>query len=214
VRGTQRVRVFIAEDHPLYREGLRRAIKERPDLELVGESGDGREALCQLQELRPHVAIVDVRLPGLDGVALTLALSRDRVPTRVVLLSALTDSAVVYNGIAAGAAAYLSKDADRHRICNTIASVARGEVVLSDEIHAGIARQIRDRREPLRPLLTRREREILNLVAAGASSPDIARQLFLSPATVKTHLQNLYEKLEVSDRAAAVAEAMRRGILE
>jgi two-component system nitrate/nitrite response regulator NarL len=209
-----RFRVFVADDHPLFREGLNRAIKERPDLELVGEAADGRDALGQIRALRPDVAVLDVRMPGLDGVAMTLALSRDKAQTRVVLLSALTDSAVVHDGVAAGAAAYIAKTADRRRICETIVRVARGDVVLSEDIQAGLAREIQIRREPPRPILTGRERQILGLVASGASSTEIARQLILSPATVKTHLQNLYDKLEVADRAAAVAEAMRRGILE
>jgi two-component system, NarL family, nitrate/nitrite response regulator NarL len=212
--GMDRVRVFVADDHPLYREGLNRAIKERPDLELVGEAADGREALGRMRELEPDVAVIDVRMPGLDGVAVTLALSRETPRTRVLLLSALTDSAIVHEGIAAGAAAYVAKTADRRRICETIARVARGDVVLADEVQPGLAREIRIRREPRRPILTRREREVLTLVANGASSIEIARQLVLSPATVKTHLQNLYDKLDVSDRAAAVAEAMRRGILD
>jgi two-component system nitrate/nitrite response regulator NarL len=209
-----RTRVFVADDHPLYREGVVRAIKERPDLELVGEAAEGRETLELLKQLRPDVAVLDVKMPGLDGTDVLSAISRDGLATRVVFLSAYLDSAVVYGAVQAGAAAYLSKESSRHTICEAIAAVARGATVLSPEIQAGIADEIRLRATDDRPVLTPREREILVLTAEGRSAPDIAKQLYLSSATVKTHLQHLYEKLGVSDRAAAVAEAMRRGLLE
>lgn len=206
--------MFVADDHPLYREGVVRAIKERPDLELIGEASDGRETLTQLKLLQPDVAVLDVKMPGLDGTDVLNAIGRDGLDTRVVFLSAYVDSAVVYRAVAAGAAAYLSKESSRQQICEAIAHVARGGTVLSPEIQAGIADEIRLRATDDRPVLTPREREILVLTAEGHSAPDIAKQLYLSSATVKTHLQHLYEKLGVSDRAAAVAEAMRRGLLE
>lgn len=212
--GETRTRVFVADDHPLYREGVVRAIKERPDLELVGEASDGRETLAQLKQLEPDVAVLDVKMPGLDGTDVLNAITRDGLGTRVLFLSAYLDSAVVYRAVAAGAAAYLSKESSRQTICEAIASVARGGTVLSPEIQAGIADEIRLRATDDRPVLTPREREILVMTAEGRSAPEIAKQLYLSSATVKTHLQHLYEKLGVSDRAAAVAEAMRRGLLE
>jgi two-component system nitrate/nitrite response regulator NarL len=209
-----RIQVFVADDHPIYREGVVRAIKERPDLELVGDSGDGRTALEEIRRLEPQVAVLDVKLPGLDGTQVLNAITRDGLRTRVLFVSAYLDGGIAYSAIAAGAAGYLSKEAERQRICDAIAAVARGQTVFSDDIQAGIAREIRLRAEDDRPVLTPREREILALTAEGRSAPAIARQLHLSPATIKTHLQHLYEKLGVSDRAAAVAEAMRRGLLE
>jgi two-component system, NarL family, nitrate/nitrite response regulator NarL len=209
-----RIRVFVADDHPLYREGVVRTIKDRPDLELVGESGDGRDALEQIKRLEPDVAVLDVKMPELDGPEVLNAVARDGVPTRVVFLSAYLDSAVVYRAVAAGAAAYLSKEASRQDICDAIAAVARGETILSPEIQGGLASEVRARAVEDRPMLTAREREILAMIAEGHSAPAIAKRLYLSTATVKTHLQHLYEKLGVSDRAAAVAEAMRRGLLE
>jgi two-component system, NarL family, nitrate/nitrite response regulator NarL len=204
----------VADDHPLYRDGMVRAIKERPDLELVGEAADGRAALDMVAELQPDVAVLDLRMPELDALQVMNAIKRDELPTRVVLVSAFLDGSLVFQAVAAGAAAYLSKDADRNRICDAVAAVARGETVLSPEIQAGIAEEIRARGRTDRPALSEREREILVQIADGRSAPEIAKQLYLSPATVKSHLQNLYEKLGVSDRAAAVAEAMRRGLLE
>jgi two-component system nitrate/nitrite response regulator NarL len=206
--------VYVADDHPLYREGVVGAIKERSDFELIGETGDGKQALEEISDLAPDVAVLDVKMPGLDGVRVLNALRRDQVSTRVVFLTAYLDSAIVYRAVAAGASAFLSKDAGRKAICETVAAVARGDSVLAPEIHAGIAAEIRLREHDDRPALTQREREILGLTADGCTAPEIGRRLYLSTTTVKTHLQHLYEKLGVSDRAAAVAEAMRRGLLE
>jgi two-component system nitrate/nitrite response regulator NarL len=210
----ERVRVFVADDHPMYREGLVRSIDDRPELELVGVSGDGRDALPAIRELRPDVALLDVRMPGLSGTDILNAITRERLPTRVVFLSAYVESELVYRSIAMGAAAYLSKEADRSQIFDAVAAVARGETVLSPEVQGGLAAQIQLRETVSRPVLSPREQEILRLIADGGSAPEIARRLHLSPSTVKTHLQSLYEKLGVSDRAAAVAAAMRAGLLE
>ena len=206
--------VFVADDHPVFRDGLVRALRTRPEFEIVGEAGDGRAALDAIRSLTPAVALLDVKMPGLDGPAIAHALRRDGVPTRVVLISAHTPSEVVYHAIARGAAAYLSKEAGRDEICDTVAAVARGETRLSPEVQGELVRQIQMRAASDRPPLSPREREVLVLIAEGLSAPDIAKRLHLSPATVKSHLQTLYEKLGVSDRAAAVASAMRGGLLE
>jgi two-component system nitrate/nitrite response regulator NarL len=209
-----RVRVFVADDHPLVRDGFLRACEDDPALDVVGSAGDGREALEAIQRIRPDVALLDVKMPELDGIAVVRALARDGVPTRVVFLSAYVDSAVAYKALAEGASGFLSKDASAATVREAIVAAHRGETVLSPEVQSGIAGEIRLRSTPDRPSLSSREREVLGLIAEGLSAPDIARQLHLSPATVKGHLQGLYEKLGVSERAAAVAEAMRRGLLE
>jgi two-component system, NarL family, nitrate/nitrite response regulator NarL len=153
-------------------------------------------------------------MPSLRGLDILEALRRDGVATRVVLLSAHLESDTVYEAVAGGVAAYLSKAAAGDRICEAIAAVARGEVILPAEVQAGLASEIRLRSEPGRPALSPREREVLALIAEGLTAPAVGRELHLSTATVKSHLKTLYEKLGVSDRAAAVAEAMRRGLLE
>jgi two-component system nitrate/nitrite response regulator NarL len=209
-----RVRVIVADDHPLYRDGITRAIKQRPDLELVGECGDGRDALAMIQELQPRVAELDMNLPSLTAVQIAIAVSDTGASTRVLVLTAYAESELVYKSIAAGARGYLLKDATRDAVCDAIARVARGGTAFDPEIHDGLAAEIRARRDDTRPKLTAREREVLGLLAEGRSGPEIARLLFLSPATVKTHLANLYDKLEVSDRAAAVAKALREGVLQ
>ena len=211
----QRVSVLVADDHPIYREGIVRAIKERPDLELVGEAGDGREALDRIRELTPDVAVLDIRMPELEGPQVLSALRREGMATEVLFLSAFMEPELAYRTVAEGAKGYLSKEASRQEICEAILTVARGETALAAAVQAGLATEIQQReRSDGRPDLTPRESEVLRMIADGMSAPQIAQQIHLSPTTVKTHLHTLYEKLGVSDRAAAVAEGMRRGLLE
>src|SRR5829696_5741264 len=178
-----RVRVLVADDHPLFREAVVRAVKERPDFELVAEAADGTEALDAIRTQEPDVAVIDVKMPGLDGIKVANAVTRDRLPTRVVLLSAFLDGAMAFEAVAAGAAAYLSKDADRRRILDTISAVSRGETVLAPEVQAGLAAEIRLRGAQDRPGLSERERQVLTRIAQGKSAPEIGRELFLSTAT-------------------------------
>jgi len=208
------VRVLAAEAEPLYRDAVVRAIRARPELELVAAAGDGREALDAIGESRPDVAIVGGTLGGLSGQQLLNAVARDGLGTRVVMIAARPEPGQVYSALAEGAAGYLTKDADARELCDAITAVARGGTVLSPELQGGVAEEIRLRAPRTRPVMTERERETLTLIAEGLSAPAIGTALHLSTATVKTHLQHIYEKLGVSERAAAVAEAMRRGLLE
>lgn len=210
-----RVTVLVADDHPLFREGVARAVRDRPDLELVGEVGDGRAALAGIRELSPAVAVVDLRLPEIDGVGIANAVARDGLATRVLVLSAFTDPRLVYEAMSAGAAGFFSKDADREAVLDAVAAVARGESRVEPRLQSALFAEMRERaRDDERPLLTPREREVLGLMAEGLSAPAIGRRLYLATATVKSHQARLYEKLGVSDRAAAVAAAMRAGLLE
>ena len=207
--------MVVADDHPIYREGIVRAVNERPDLELVGEAADGRQALEQIQKRSPEVAVLDIRMPGLDGTQVLSAMRRDGLETEVLFLSAFMEPELAYRTVASGARGYLSKESSRLEVCEAIVTIARGGTALAAEAQAGLAREIQEReRTGGRPQLTDREQEVLNFVAQGLSAPDIGKQIHLSTTTVKSHLHSLYEKLGVSDRAAAVAEAMRRGFLE
>jgi two-component system nitrate/nitrite response regulator NarL len=206
--------VLAADSQPLYRDALARVIRERPELELVGQASDGRAALAAIGSRRPDVAVIDRRLTGLSGEQILNAVGRDGLRTRVVMLAAEPDPGVVYAAIANGAAGYLTKHADARELCDAISAVARGRTVLSPRLQTGIAGEIRLRSAVERPLLSEREREIMKLVATGLTAPRIGRQLCLATPTVKTHLHHVYEKLGVAERAAAVAEAMRRGLLE
>jgi two-component system nitrate/nitrite response regulator NarL len=212
--GRKRVTVVVADDHPLYREGVVRALSASGQVEILAEADDGRTALERIQEHRPDVALLDYKLPKLDGVAITNAVVRDKLPTRVLLVSAFTDSGIVYQALESGAAGFVSKESRREQIVDAVLACARGENVVPRDIAAGLVSEIRLRKDDDRPALTQREHEILKLIAAGKSLPEIAKELYLGLTTVKTHVQHLYEKLGVSDRAAAVASAMRRGLIE
>jgi two-component system, NarL family, nitrate/nitrite response regulator NarL len=209
-----RVRVVVADDHPLYRDGVIRALQANGGIDVVAEAENGRAALEEIRRHKPDVALLDFRLPGLDGVEITHAVVRDGLPTRVVLLTAFTDSGLVYKAVQVGVSGYLSKEVRREEIVDAVLACARGETVLPPELASGLASEIRLRAPTETPVLTERERQILRLIAAGESLPSIAEKLFLGVTTVKTHTQHVYGKLGVSDRAAAVAEAMRRGLIE
>jgi two-component system, NarL family, nitrate/nitrite response regulator NarL len=211
---SSKVRVLVADDHPLYREGVVRALVDSGQIDVVAETDDGRAALGEIRTQQPDVALLDYKLPGLDGVAVAHAVVRDGLPTRVLLLSAFTDSGLVYQALQTGAAGYLPKEARREEIVDSVLACARGETVVPPALTSGLVSEIRMRAVNDTPALTDREREILRLIAAGKSLPAIAQELFLGVTTVKTHVQHLYEKLGVSDRAAAVAEAMRRRLIE
>jgi two-component system nitrate/nitrite response regulator NarL len=211
---SRRIKVFAADDHPLVQDAMRQTIKSRPELELVGSAGDGRTALDEIRRLEPDVAVLDVRMADLDGGEVLNALVRDGVRTRVLFLSTHTDGSLIYDLLAAGAAGYLDKVASADEICTAISAAARGETVLNSTISAGVFQQIRLRSEDQDPTLTKREREVLNLTAEGLSASEVATRLFIEQSTVKSHLKSIYSKLGVSDRAAAVAEGMRRGLLE
>jgi two-component system nitrate/nitrite response regulator NarL len=206
--------VVAADGHPLYRDAIGRAIRERPELDLVALARDGREALDLIVTLAPDVAVVDRTLDRLSGSQVLSAVGRDRLGTRVILIAADPPSGHVFAAIANGAAGYLTTETDARQLCEAISAAARGETVLAPALHTGLAGEIRMRRILDQPVLSDRESETLKLVAEGLSAPDIGRRLHLSTGTVKTHLEHLYEKLGVSERAAAVAQAMRRGLLE
>jgi two-component system, NarL family, nitrate/nitrite response regulator NarL len=210
----KRVTVVVADDHPLYREGVVRALLASGQIEIVAEAEDGRSALAAIQQHLPDVALLDYKLPDLDGVAVTHAIVREQLPTRVLLVSAFTDSGIVYKALETGAAGFISKEARREQIADAVLACARGENVVPPEVASGLVSEIRLRKQHDAPALTPREQEILHLIAAGNSLPQIAKDLYLGLTTVKTHVQHLYEKLGVSDRAAAVASAMRRGLIE
>jgi two-component system nitrate/nitrite response regulator NarL len=209
-----RVRVFVADDHPMFLQAVVGAIDEQPELELVGSATNGADAVTEALALEPDVVVLDMRLPGLSGHEV-LALVTGRLPrTRVLFLSAHIGSDTVYAALAGGAAGYLSKEVDREEICAAIVAVAQGETVLSPEVQRELAGAIRRRDSHERPGLTPREQAILTLAADGLSTREIAARLSVGSATVKTHLQSIFHKLDVADRASAVAAAMRRGMLE
>lgn len=214
VASNLRLSVLVADDHPMYREGVVSVLRRRAEIVSVAEAGSGREALAAIARAEPNVALLDIQMADLDGVQVARVIERESRSTRTLFLSAYYDQEIVYKALAAGAAGYLSKDARGNEIADAVVAVARGETVLGRDIQAAVAQRIRQTAVRTGPSLSAREREVLELVATGLSSPEVARRLNLSTTTVKTHLQRLYEKLGVGDRAAAVAEAMRQQLLE
>jgi two-component system nitrate/nitrite response regulator NarL len=210
----RRVTVVVVDDHPFFRDGVTRGLTRDGRIEVLGEAGTGAEALALIGRELPDVALVDYQLPDMNGVDVTHALRRDSVATRVLLVSAFTDGAVVFRALEEGAAGYLAKDASRSELIDAVIQVARGETVIPSGLTEGLATQIRLRAQSSAPALTPRELDVLKGFARGLSIPQVAAELFIAPSTVKTHTQRLYEKLGVSDRAAAVAEGMRRGLVE
>lgn len=190
-------------------------VRECPELELLAECASGREAFATIRDRHPDVAVLDLRLPDHDGIEILRRLRADRqTATRVLMLSAHDEGSSVYDAIAAGAGGYLLKDAARDAICAAVLDVAAGRTVLPPGLHMGLADEIRHHETASIVHLSPREQEVLTLAANGCSSREIAQQLIIGTATVKTHFQHIYEKFGVSDRAAAVAEGMRRGVLD
>jgi two-component system nitrate/nitrite response regulator NarL len=208
------VRAVVIDDHPFFRDGVARGLNHSGTIRVVGEAENGREGLELIRAESPDVAVVDYQMPEIDGLGVVHAVVRDELPTQVLLLSAVTDGAVVFKALEEGARGYLSKNARRAEIVDAVLRVAKGHTVVPPELAAGLADQIRLRGGGDAPILSEREQQVLQAFARGQSIPQIAAELFIGASTVKTHTQRLYEKLGVSDRAAAVAEGMRRGLLE
>ncbi|WP_433174205.1 response regulator [Actinoallomurus sp. CA-150999] len=204
------IRLLIADDHPVVRDGLSGMFARDPGFEVLGEAGDGAEAIRLAQVLRPDVILMDLRMPGMDGLTAITELARRGITARVLVLTTYDTDSYVLPAIEAGATGYLLKDAPRDELLRAVRAAAHGQSVLSPSVATRLMSRVR---EPETKPLSRRELEILELVAAGTTNRDAAARLLISEATVKTHLVNIYAKLGVGDRAAAVAEAFNRGLL-
>jgi DNA-binding NarL/FixJ family response regulator len=204
------IRVVLADDHPVVREGLRGMLAAEPDIEVVAECGDGADAVRLAAELAPDVVLMDLRMPGLDGVAATARIAaRAGSPAVLVVTTYDTDSDIL-RAVEAGATGYLLKDTPRRELADAVRSAARGETVLAPPVAAKLVTRVRG---PAHEALTPREVEVLACVARGLSNVEVGRALFIGEATVKTHLLRVFDKLGVNDRTAAVTVAMARGIL-
>jgi len=212
----QPVRLLLADDHRMLRESLRRAMEDN-GFDVVGEAPDGAEAVRLAEELRPDVILMDVTMPVLDGVEATRQV-RDRVPgTQVVILTMHADREVLVDAIRAGAAGYLVKDCSTEEVVDTVRKAAAGETALSAELAASMLGEVRElvRREDAgaEPIISKREEEVLQLIADGLSTTEVAAKLYISVKTVKNHLASIYQKLDTRDRTQAVLQAVRMGIV-
>jgi DNA-binding NarL/FixJ family response regulator len=205
------ITVLLVDDHPVVRDGLRGMLAAEPDLTVVGEAGNGAEAVTAAAARRPDVVLMDLRMPILDGVGATVRILAERPEIRVVVLTTYETDDDILRAIEAGACGYLLKDATRGELASAVRSAAVGETILSPGVADRLAREARRRAAP--PLLSAREVEVLTLVARGLTNADIGRRLHITEATVKTHLLRTFTKLEVGDRTAAVTTAMSLGLL-
>jgi DNA-binding NarL/FixJ family response regulator len=208
--GDAAIKLLIADDHPVVRDGLSSMFAREPGFEVLGEAGDGSEAVRLAQALRPDVILMDLRMPGTDGVTAISELARLGVVARVLVLTTYDTDSHVLPAIEAGATGYLLKDAPRAELIRAVQAAARGQAVLSPSVATRLMSRVRT---PAVEPLSQRELEVLALVAAGSTNREAAAALFISEATVKTHLLNIYAKLGVSDRTAAVSAAYNRGLL-
>jgi DNA-binding NarL/FixJ family response regulator len=204
------IRLLIADDHPVVRDGLSGMLAADPGFEVLGEAADGAEAVRLAQALQPDVILMDLRMPEMDGVTAIAELARRGVASRVLVLTTYDTDSHVLSAIEAGATGYLLKDAPRAELLRAVRAAARGEAVLSPSVATRLIDRVRS---PDADPLSQRELEVLELVAGGSTNREAAAQLFVSEATVKTHLLHIYAKLGVSDRTAAVAAAFNRGLL-
>ena len=204
------IRVLLADDHPVVRAGLRGMLAAEPDIEVAGEAGSGAEAVALSRAGGYDVILMDLRMPGCDGVAATEQIIAADPGARVVVLTTYETDADILRAVAAGATGYLLKDATSAELAEAVRAAARGETVLAPSVAGRLVTHVR--RAP-RESLSARETEVLARVARGRTNAEIGRELFISEATVKTHLLRAFGKLGVSDRTAAVTTAIERGLL-
>ncbi len=218
---TDRIRVLVADDHPLFRDGLRVLLTVAPNIELVGEAADGAEAVAQAEALQPDVILMDVQMPNLNGVEATRRVLHANPHIGVIVLTMLEDDASVFAAMQAGARGYILKGADKAEILKTIRAVAAGEALFGPAIAQRLTHFFQELRASktsstslIFPELTDREREILSLIAQGQNNAAIAERLVLSPKTVGNHISNIFNKLQVADRAQAIIRAREAGLGE
>ena len=206
----EEIRVLIADDHPVVRDGLHGMLTSQADIQVVGEAGDGAEAVALAGQLRPDVVLMDLRMPVVDGVVAIERIKRIDRDIQVLVLTTYDSDADILPAVEAGATGYLLKDTPREELFRAIRATARGESVLTPSVAARIMTHMR---APASESLSDREVEVLRHVSRGATNSAIARALHISGATVKSHLIHIFDKLEVSDRTSAVTVALRRGYL-
>jgi DNA-binding NarL/FixJ family response regulator len=210
------IRVLLADDHRMLREGLRRSLTEE-GFEIVGEAENGEQAVRMVEDLQPDVVLMDVSMPEMDGVEATRLIGGSFTATQVIMLTMHADKEVLADAIRAGASGYLVKDCSTEEIADAIRMAMQGDTALSPQLAATMLDEVRRLDVPDIPeedrVITKREEEVLQLIADGCSTPEVAEQLYISQKTVKNHLASIYQKLDARDRTQAVLQAVRMGIV-
>jgi DNA-binding NarL/FixJ family response regulator len=210
------IRILIADDHPLYRDGLRAMLATAPETELVGEATTGDEAIAQAADLQPDVLLMDLQMPGTNGIEATRHIRQTSPHIATLVVTMFSDDDSVFAALRAGAQGYVLKGADRTELLRAIMAVSRGEAIFSPVIAQRLMRHFAtlsaERMPTVFPELTDRERVILELIAQGRSTTEIASRLVLSPKTVRNHISNILSKLQVADRAQAIIRAREAGL--
>jgi len=209
------IKILIADDHPVVREGLFAMLSREHEFEVVGEAKDGVEAVDKAKKLSPDIVLMDLRMPELDGVEAMEQIKSAKPDTKFIILTTYSDDEYIFRGIEAGARAYLLKDAPREELFEAIRVVHRGESLIQPAVASKVLDRLAElsRRAPSGEGLSERELEVLRLVAKGAANKEIAVQLSITQSTVKTHITSIFQKLDVNDRTEAVTQALRKGII-
>lgn len=210
------IRLMLADDHRMLREGLRRSMTDA-GFDVIGEARDGVEAVSLARELRPDVILMDVTMPNCDGIEACRQVRENGSPSKVVMLTMHADQDVLANAIRAGAIGYLTKDCSTREIASAVKMAAEGDTVLSPQLARSMLEEVRRIDQPVTAdddrVVSKREEEVLQLIADGCSTPEVADRLYISQKTVKNHLASIYQKLDARDRTQAVLRAVRMGII-
>jgi len=210
------IKLLIVDDHPVVREGIGAMLKREPDFKIVGEASNGLEAVEQARELSPDVILMDLRMPEMDGVEAITRIKEAKPEVKFIILTTYSDDEYIFKGIAAGARAYLLKDAPREELFKAIRAVYRGESLIQPVVASRVLDKLAElsRKNPGAETLSEREVEVLRLMAKGVSNSNIAEELSITQSTVKTHITSIFQKLNVTTRTEAVTTALKRGIIQ
>lgn len=212
---TQTLRLVVVDDHALFRRGLVGLLEEMPDFSVVGQAGDGQQAMPLIEKTRPDVVLLDLNMPNMDGIAALRAIRERKLPVKVLMLTISQNDVDLLDAIRAGADGYLLKNTEPEELRRAIRRVAEGQGALSPEVTGPILRAVSRSATPDQAyLLSERELEVLNCLVDGLTTQQISSRLFISENTVKTHVRHIFEKLEVSNRAEAVGKAMQMGVIK
>jgi DNA-binding NarL/FixJ family response regulator len=212
----EEIRVLIVDDHPVVREGIASMLKKETDFKVVGEASNGLEAIEKARELSPDVVLMDLRMPEMDGVEAISRIKAEKPEVKFIILTTYSDDEYIFKGIAAGARAYLLKDAPRDELFKAIRMVSRGESLIQPVVASRVLDKLAElsRKTPAGDTLSDREIEVLRLMAGGESNKDIADHLSITQSTVKTHVTSIFQKLNVTTRTEAVTNALKKGIIQ